>query len=52
MTPDEHAADLRLIIATVSGKAYRISVIMPMLYEGRQHRRTSRESMDCAVMLQ
>ncbi len=52
MTPDEHYADLKRIIAAVSGKAYRISVIMPMLYEGRQHRRTARESMDCAVMLQ
>lgn len=52
MTPDEHYADLKRIIAAVSGKAYRINVIMPMLYEGRQHRRTSRESMDCAVMLQ
>ena len=52
MTPDEHYADLKRIIAAVSGKAYRINVIMPMLYEGRQHRRTARESMDCAVMLQ
>ena len=52
MTPDEHFADLKRIIAAVSGKAYRINIIMPMLYEGRQHRRTSRESMDCAVMLQ
>ncbi len=52
MTPDEHYADLKRIIAAVSGKAYRVNVIMPLLYEGRQHRRTSRESMDCAVMLQ
>ena len=52
MTPDEHYADLKRIIAAVSGKAYRINVIMPVLYEGRQHRRTSRESMDCALMLQ
>lgn len=52
MTPDEHYADLKRIIAAVSGKAYRINVIMPVLYEGRQHRRTARESMDCAVMLQ
>ena len=52
MTPDEHYADLKRLIAAVSGKAYRINVIMPMLYEGRQHRRTSRESMDCAMMLQ
>jgi len=52
MTPDEHYADLKRIIAAVSGKAKRINVIMPMLYEGRQHRRTARESMDCALMLQ
>ena len=52
MTPDEHYADLKRIIAAASGKAYRINVIMPMLYEGRQHRRTARESMDCALMLQ
>lgn len=52
MTPDEHYADLKRIIAAVSGKAFRINVIMPLLYEGRQHRRTARESMDCAVMLQ
>ncbi len=52
MTPDEHYADLKRIIAAASGKAFRINVIMPMLYEGRQHRRTSRESLDCALMLQ
>ena len=52
MTPDEHYADLKRIIAAVSGKAYRINVIMPMLYEARQHRRTARESLDCALMLQ
>ena len=52
MTPDEHYADLKRIIAAVSGKAKLINVIMPMLYEGRQHRRTARESMDCALMLQ
>ena len=52
MTPDEHYADLKRLIAAVSGKAHRINVIMPMLYEGRQHRRTARESMDCALMLQ
>ncbi len=52
MTPDEHYADIKRIIAAVSGKAYRISVIMPMLYEARQHRRASRESLDCALMLQ
>ncbi len=52
MTPDEHYADLKRIIAAVSGKAYRINVIMPMLYEARQHRRAARESLDCALMLQ
>jgi len=52
MTPDEHYADLKRLIAAASGKAHRINVIMPMLYEGRQHRRTARESMDCALMLQ
>lgn len=52
MTPDEHYADLKRIIAAAGGKANRINVIMPMLYEGRQHRRTSRESLDCALMLQ
>ncbi|MBR1408420.1 MAG: ribose-phosphate pyrophosphokinase [Clostridia bacterium] len=52
MSPDEHYADLKRIIAAVSGKAYRINVIMPMLYEARQHRRTARESLDCALMLQ
>ena len=52
MTPDEHYADLKRIIAAASGKAKRINVIMPMLYEGRQHRRTARESLDCALMLQ
>ncbi len=52
MTPDEHYADIKRIIAAVSGKAYRINVIMPMLYEARQHRRSTRESLDCALMLQ
>ena len=52
MTPDEHYADLKRIIAATAGKAYRINVIMPMLYEGRQHRRSARESLDCASMLQ
>ena len=52
MGPDEHYADLKRIIAAMNGKAKRINVIMPMLYEGRQHRRTSRESLDCAMMLQ
>ena len=52
MSPDDHYADLKRIIAANAGKAKRISVIMPMLYEGRQHKRSSRESLDCAVMLQ
>ncbi len=52
MSPDDHYADLKRIIAANAGKAKRISVIMPMLYEGRQHRRSSRESLDCAMMLQ
>ncbi len=52
LTPDEHFADLKRIIAAVGGKARRINVIMPLLYEGRQHRRTSRESLDCALALQ
>ena len=52
MGPDEHFMDLRRIIAAMGGKAKRITVIMPMLYEGRQHRRSSRESLDCALMLQ
>ncbi len=52
MSPDDHYADLKRIIASIAGKARRVSVIMPMLYEGRQHKRTSRESLDCALMLQ
>lgn len=52
MSPDDHFANLKRIIAAMSGKAKRISVIMPMLYESRQHRRGSRESMDCAMALQ
>ena len=52
MSPDDHYADLKRVIASLGGKARRVNVIMPMLYEGRQHRRTSRESMDCALMLQ
>lgn len=52
MSPDDHYADLKRIIAASAGKAKRISVIMPMLYEGRQHRRSSRESLDCAMALQ
>ena len=52
MSPDDHYADLKRIIAAAGGKARRVTVIMPMLYEGRQHKRTSRESLDCAMMLQ
>lgn len=52
MSPDDHYQDLKRVIAAVSGKARRVNVIMPMLYEGRQHRRTSRESLDCALCLQ
>ncbi|MCQ2354600.1 MAG: ribose-phosphate pyrophosphokinase [Clostridia bacterium] len=51
MSPDEHYADLKRIVGAVEGKARRISVIMPMLYEGRQHKRSRRESLDCAMML-
>ena len=52
MSPDDHFADLKRIIGAIGGKARRISVIMPMLYEGRQHKRSSRESLDCAMALQ
>ncbi|MBO6148406.1 MAG: ribose-phosphate pyrophosphokinase [Lachnospiraceae bacterium] len=52
MSPDDHYQDLKRIIAACNGKAARITVIMPFLYESRQHRKTTRESLDCAVMLQ
>lgn len=52
MSPDDHYQDLKRIIAAVGGKARRITVIMPYLYEGRQHKRSSRESLDCALALQ
>lgn len=52
MSPDDHFQDLKRIIAATGGKPRRISVIMPMLYEGRQHRRSARESLDCALALQ
>lgn len=52
MSPDDHFQDLKRLIQAASGKAHRINVIMPMLYGGRQHRRSYRESLDCAVMLQ
>ncbi|MBR3741089.1 MAG: ribose-phosphate pyrophosphokinase-like domain-containing protein, partial [Clostridia bacterium] len=51
MSPDDHYQDLKRVIAACNGKAERITVIMPFLYEGRQHRKTIRESLDCAVML-
>ncbi len=52
MSPDEHYANLKRAISAIAGKARRITVIMPMLYEGRQHKRSSRESLDCANALQ
>ena len=51
MSPDDHYQDLKRIISAINGKAHRINIIMPFLYEGRQHRRTGRESLDCAYML-
>ena len=52
MSPDDHFQDLKRIIAAVGGKARRVNVIMPFLYESRQHKRTGRESLDCALALQ
>lgn len=52
MSPDDHYQDLKRVIAAAAGKARSITVIMPFLYESRQHRRSSRESLDCAIMLQ
>lgn len=52
MSPDDHYQDLKRIISAAGGKAKRINVIMPFLYESRQHRRSSRESLDCALALQ
>jgi len=52
MSPDDHYQDLKRVILACSGKARRINVIMPYLYESRQHRRNSRESLDCAHMLE
>ena len=52
MSPDDHYQNLKRIIAAVGGKARRINVIMPFLYESRQHKRSSRESLDCALALQ
>lgn len=52
MSPDDHFQDLKRIISAATGKAHRITVIMPFLYESRQHKRTSRESLDCALALE
>lgn len=52
MSPDDHYADLKRVIAAAGGKARRITVIMPFLYESRQHKRSGRESLDCALALQ
>ncbi len=51
MSPDDHFQDLKRVIAACNGKAHRINVIMPFLYESRQHKRSSRESLDCAIVL-
>jgi ribose-phosphate pyrophosphokinase len=51
-SPDDHYADLKRVIAAIEGKANRITVILPFLYESRQHKRSSRESLDCAIALQ
>ena len=51
MSPDDHYQDLKRVIAACNGKAHRITVIMPFLYEGRQHKRNGRESLDCAYAL-
>ncbi len=52
MSPDDHFQNLKRVIAATAGNARRINVIMPFLYEGRQHKRTNRESLDCALALQ
>ena len=52
MSPDDHYQDLKRIISAAQGKAHRVSVIMPFLYESRQHKRTKRESLDCALAMQ
>jgi len=52
MSPDDHYQDLKRVISALGGKARRITVIMPFLYESRQHKRSSRESLDCAIALQ
>ena len=50
-SPDDHYQDLKRLIAAVAGKAHRLTVVMPFMYEGRQHKRSNRESLDCALML-
>ena len=52
MSPDDHYQDLKRIISAANGKAHRINVMMPFLYESRQHKRTKRESLDCALALE
>ena len=52
MSPDDHYQDLKRMISAATGKAHRINVVIPFLYEGRQHKRSSRESLDCALCLQ
>jgi len=52
MSPDDHFQDIKRIISAIGGKARRINLIMPLLYAGRQHKRVSRESLDCAIALQ
>ena len=52
MSPDDHYQDIKRIISAANGKARRINVVMPFLYESRQHKRTQRESLDCAFALQ
>ena len=52
MSPDDHYSDLKRVIAAIAGKATRLTVIMPFMYESRQHKRSSRESLDCAFALQ
>ena len=52
MSPDDHFQDIKRIISAIGGKARRINLIMPMLYQGRQHKRVARESLDCAIALQ
>lgn len=51
-SPDDHYQDLKRVIASVNGKAHRVNVIMPFLYEGRQHKRSGRESLDCAYAIE